>query len=104
MKRDAYFKELKKFFEDGHALMLKKNTDYADTKDPFRNFRAAEVYDIPVGQAILIRMSDKMSRVATLLKNEAQVKEESVHDTLTDLANYAAILSTYLKYGRKDEK
>jgi hypothetical protein len=40
-------------------------------------------------------MSDKMARIATLLKSEAQVTDEKLKDTLQDLANYAMILQMY---------
>lgn len=41
-------------------------------------------------QAILIRLTDKLSRLETLLAGgSAKVKDESIDDTLLDLANYA---------------
>ena len=41
-------------------------------------------------QAILIRLSDKFFRLKTLLQSgsAAQVSDESIEDTLLDLANY----------------
>lgn len=38
--------------------------------------------------ASVVRLGDKMNRIEALAKNEAQVKDESVKDTLLDLANY----------------
>lgn len=38
--------------------------------------------------ASVVRLGDKMNRIESLAKNEAQVKDESVKDTLLDLANY----------------
>jgi len=47
-------------------------------------------------------MSDKMSRISNLIKdNKPQVKDESIEDTLVDLANYSIILSIYLKHERE---
>lgn len=60
----------------------KKNADYGDsfsmTRAEFGN------------QAILIRLSDKFFRLKTLLQSgsAAQVPDESIEDTLLDLANY----------------
>ena len=36
-----------------------------------------------------IRLEDKLNRLKSLLKSDAQVKDESIDDTLMDLANYA---------------
>lgn len=48
-------------------------------------------------------MMDKMKRIASFAeKGELQVKDESVTDTLKDLANYSCLLAGYLK--SKSEK
>lgn len=39
--------------------------------------------------ASVVRMGDKMNRIKSLIKKEAQVKDESIKDTLLDIANYA---------------
>lgn len=39
--------------------------------------------------ASVVRLSDKMNRIKSLIKKEAQVKNESIEDTLLDMANYA---------------
>lgn len=36
-----------------------------------------------------IRLDDKLNRLKSLAKNPAQVRDESIRDTLLDLANYA---------------
>ena len=76
-----------------------KNSDYCGggDSDPFKNFRACELLGIPAPHAILVRMSDKLQRIGTLLTNEAQVKDEMIEDTLSDLANYAIILRMLLE-------
>lgn len=38
-----------------------------------------------------IRLEDKFLRFKNLVKNEALVKDESIEDTLIDLANYAVM-------------
>ena len=78
-------------------VMDQKSHDYATDKDPFSNFRACEEYGIPVEHGILIRMSDKMSRIGNLLnKKEQKVPDESIYDTLIDLMNYSNLLAVYL--------
>ena len=39
--------------------------------------------------ASVVRLGDKMNRIESLSKKEAQVKDESIKDTLLDMANYA---------------
>ena len=103
MKREDYLNR----FSETLSLMFKitseKNADYATWDDPFRNFRMVENMGICTSEEwILVRMSDKMSRISNLIKdNKPQVKDESIEDTLVDLANYSIILSIYLKHERE---
>lgn len=39
--------------------------------------------------ASVVRLGDKMNRIKSLIKKEAQVRDESIKDTLLDMANYA---------------
>lgn len=39
--------------------------------------------------ASVVRLGDKMNRIESLTKKEAQVEDESIKDTLLDMANYA---------------
>ena len=41
--------------------------------------------------SFLVRLSDKLNRLITLNKLEAQVKDEKIEDTLLDLANYSIL-------------
>ena len=75
-----------------------KSADYAGDNDPFRNFRLVEGVGLcSFEKGILVRMSDKFSRICNLLGGDrkVQVKDESVDDTLKDLITYAAILIAY---------
>jgi anti-sigma28 factor (negative regulator of flagellin synthesis) len=48
-------------------------------------------------------MSDKVSRIQQLIQNgKAEVKDESLEDTLLDLANYCHLLLAYLKEKRDE--
>jgi hypothetical protein len=90
------------FFEKGVAISQKKNADYTGaTSDPFANLRSVEQLGIPTEVGLLTRMMDKMSRIASFVqKGELQVKDESVQDTLLDLANYCALFAGVIE----DEK
>ena len=81
------------------AISEAKNHDYAgfSDDDPFANFRMCESLNITsVEKGILTRMCDKMSRISNLLNKDRAVEEETIEDTLLDLANYAIILRNYL--------
>lgn len=83
----------------------RKNADYAGKGDPFRNFKLCEQLGIcSVEKGIMVRMTDKMSRIANLLENEAQVKDESIYDTLEDLSTYSVILKCWLQYKKELSK
>ena len=70
-----------------------KNHDYAnpETQDYYANLRECEAIGIPAWRGILVRMSDKWSRIKRLSQHEAAVTDESFNDTLIDLANYAIL-------------
>lgn len=47
--------------------------------------------------ASIIRLSDKMNRIESLSQKKARVKDESIEDTLLDLANYAIMTVIWLR-------
>lgn len=46
--------------------------------------------------AAIVRMGDKMNRLESLAVKRAEVKDESIKDTLLDLANYAIMTVMWL--------
>jgi hypothetical protein len=69
-----------------------KNSDYSSDTDPLSNLRRSETFSIPAWKGVLVRMSDKWSRIEQLAGGkEAHVKDEALEDTLLDLANYALL-------------
>ena len=54
--------------------------------------------------ASIIRLSDKMNRIESLSQTKARVKEESIEDTLLDLANYAIMTVIWLRKNRVNEE
>lgn len=82
------------------ATARAKNADYTGAdSDPFANFSSVERDGIATTeQGFLTRMRDKWSRIISLVgSGKAQVKDESVIDTLVDLANYCLLLAAYLE-------
>lgn len=100
MTRDEFLHQLQAEYDKCVEISRAKNSDYAQGDDPFANFRACESLGIDAATGIMVRMSDKFSRVANLLKREAQVQDESIEDTLRDVANYAIILLLLIRETR----
>ena len=73
------------------ALHDKKNADYAAETDPLSNFRKAERFGIPAWKGVLVRMADKWSRLEELASGVKTPQNESLRDSLIDLAVYALI-------------
>lgn len=73
--------------------MAAKAHDYSGHEDVNKNIRACELVGICSAKAgVMIRLFDKFQRISNLLRSEAQVKDESVRDTIHDARNYLAIL------------
>jgi alpha-glucuronidase len=63
-----------------NSIYEKKNNDYGDSFAIVRK---------KVDNAILVRLWDKLLRLDTLMSGKEQRVNESIDDTLLDLANYA---------------
>jgi len=83
------------------TILDAKGHDYA-AGEPFKNFKMCENFGVATEQGILVRISDKVSRIFNFFKaGTYKVKDESVEDTLLDLANYCVILIAYLNSNKK---
>ena len=77
-----------------HNIYKAKNKDYGDSFSSLRK-------EFP--EAILIRLGDKYNRLKALMKNgKAKVKDESIEDTLLDLANYCLMEIVERKMDRNE--
>ena len=106
MDREKFYELMKNNTEVDLSISRKKNADYADGSDAFQNFRGVETWGIcSVEQGLMVRISDKMQRISNLLKRSAEVKDESIVDTLSDARNYLNILQVWLecKGGKMNE-
>ena len=101
MDQSERFKELLEEMKKTHDA---KRHDYASVEDVFANFRTCEMGGIPAWKGCCVRLGDKLSRIMGFAKKELlEVKDESIKDTLIDMANYALIaLILYEEY--KDGK
>ena len=85
-KPQSLFNTLLDQIKDTHE---RKNHDYGNS--------FAKSMDEFGMSAAAIRLTDKLSRFKSLIKSEAQVKDESIEDTLLDMATYAIMTVEYLK-------
>lgn len=74
-----------------NSIYIKKNNDYGNSFD-----KSCDEFGL-VSPAI--RMTDKLNRFKSLIKtrDEYMVKDESIKDTLLDLANYAILTYMYVQ-------
>jgi hypothetical protein len=103
MTKTEYFDFAEKFFDSCLEISKKKNADYTGgSTDPFANFKSVEALGIKTEVGFLTRMMDKMKRISSFVhKGELQVKDESVIDSLNDLANYCSLMAGYIKSNEK---
>ena len=95
--------EFDKVLNELRELLINKNNDYSENEDYLSNFKMAEKLGICSSETgILTRITDKLARVTQLLKKEQKVNDESIEDTLKDMANYAVILVCLLREKRKN--
>ena len=75
-------------------IYVAKNKDYGDSfGEGFKEY--GEI--MPA-----IRIDDKLRRYKQLIKQEAQVKDEGIIDTLLDMANYC--IMTVIEFENKENK
>jgi hypothetical protein len=75
------------------TTLLRKNADYGGSawQTP------ALAPDMQTADAILVRMSDKIARLAQLRTRSAEVTSESFMDTMGDLGAYALLYVAYIR-------
>lgn len=105
MTKEEYLKFHEEFCAEMVRITKAKNHDYTGTNpDPFANFRGVENGGIcSTEQGFLVRMHDKMARISSFVQQGVlAVKDESIEDTLKDLANYSALLAGYIKSKKQE--
>lgn len=81
--------KMREIADDLHALYIRKNHDYGDSFS-----LSYKEYGLIMS---FIRVEDKLHRLEKLSQADAQVKDESIEDTLLDIANYAIMTEMELK-------
>ena len=81
-------------------MHVRKSADYGRGEDPLANLRGSAEFGIPPWVGTVIRATDKVHRLKSFVAN-GTLKNESVEDSLLDLASYA-ILALILYRERGD--
>lgn len=94
-------KLLEGLFEEQKKILKKKGNDYAG-EDLLSNFRLAgmitnQTSKHPDAVNCLNLIGTKVARLGQLLSTDKTAENESIQDSVIDLANYAAILYMILK-------
>ena len=86
----AFYEEVKECMQ----LYAKKNHDYGNSFNKGCD---------DIGDAYAVgRLYDKMNRLITLNKTHSEVKDESIEDTIRDLACYSIMYLAYIKNKNKE--
>lgn len=96
--RDKYLDEL---FEEQRRILSSKSNDYAG-EDLLSNFRLAgmitnQTSKNPDAINCLNMIGNKVARLGQLLNSDKSAQNESIQDSVIDLANYTALLFMILK-------
>jgi len=79
-----------KLIEEIVELHNGKNHDYAQDADPLSNLRRAQAFGVDPVKGVLVRLSDKWSRIEQLSSGKTP-KHESLRDSLIDNAVYSLL-------------
>ena len=97
MTTEQQEKEFEEFVDSMQFVLFSKREDYAN-EDVLSNFKLAG--RISGGSAeinCLNLIATKVARLGVLLKSSKQPNNESINDSVLDLANYAVLLNMILK-------
>lgn len=73
-----------------HDIADAKRADYGNDEHPFANILQSEEFDVPAWLSAVIRLNDKVTRIKSFRRN-GRLRNESLEDSLLDIANYALI-------------
>ncbi len=88
---EAGHPEYLKILDEMRALHVKKAADYGSGRDPLANCRASTEFGIPAWLGTMVRAMDKVTRIKSYVRNGGKLENESLEDSLKDLAAYSLI-------------
>jgi len=98
MDQKEYIDHIERKYAENIKIVRAKSHDYAASHDPFANFRLCQVLGLcSVETGIMVRLTDKISRISNLINFYPAVKDETINDTISDAQNYLGILDAWLE-------
>lgn len=90
-------KQFASFVERMKKILISKRGDYSNQIDVLSNFKdVATIINSTPDKVCLTHLGTKITRLGVLLSNEKNPNNESIEDSILDLANYAILLSMIL--------
>lgn len=90
-------KQFAEITERMKEIIISKGNDYAN-KDRLSNFKlAGQITGLTPELNCLSLIATKVARLGVLLNTDKQPNNESIQDSILDLANYSLLLSMILK-------
>lgn len=100
MNAEKLISAFKDFAEMQESVIVSKNQDYANA-DALSNFKlSGQISGIGAKRQALSMIAVKVARLGVLLSSDKLPNNESVEDSVLDLANYAFLLHAIIE----DEK
>jgi len=97
MNLETQQKQFLEITEEMKSIMFARGNDYAN-EDRLSNFKlAGQISGLTPELNCLSLISTKVARLGVLLNNNKTPNNESIHDSLLDLANYTILLKMILK-------
>jgi len=97
MNLETQQKHFLEITEQMKSIMFAKGNDYAN-EDRLSNFKlAGNISGLTPELNCLSLIATKVARLGVLLNNDKTPNNESIHDSLLDLANYTVLLTMILK-------
>lgn len=97
MTKEDQEKHFNQMTEQMRTILLSKGDDYANT-DRLSNFKlAGSISGLNAELNCLSLISTKVARLGVLLNSDKTPNNESVLDSVLDLANYSILLSMILR-------
>lgn len=94
VEQEAHFEQ---YVKQMREVLLSKGNDYANT-DRLSNFKlAGNICGLDAELNCLSLIATKVARLGVLLSSDNKPNNESIDDSVMDLANYSVLLSMIIK-------
>jgi len=103
MTQEEQVKHFEELTTQMKNILFKKGNDYAN-QDRLSNFKlAGSICGLKAEQNCLSLIATKVARLGVLLGSNKEPNNESIQDSILDLANYSILLSMILKDSEKEK-